>query len=158
MQKQGLYQALKLPLALGNIILPLRELKPKNMLWSLNKVHFHFTLSMWAYQLQVEFLFLTIQPFEDFQEPLEFHGHGSWYVCKATLMLISPHQIDDCHTFYTNMWKLGCLHEEIVSFSIQITGDKDQTTNTCKFVCLSVQQPQQKYVYNTSSVKLVCGN
>jgi hypothetical protein len=60
------------------------------MLRSLNMVHFHFTLSMWAYQLQVEFLFLTVLPLEDFQGPLEFHGHGSWYVCKATLMLIPP--------------------------------------------------------------------
>jgi hypothetical protein len=96
------------------------------MLRSLNMVHFHFTLSMWAYQLQVEFLFLTVLPLEDFQGPLEFHGHGSWYVCKATLMLIPPphHQINDCRTFYTTMWKLGCLHEKVFSFSMQITGDK----------------------------------
>ena len=27
----------------------------------------------------------TLQSWGDFQEPLDFHGHISWFVCKATL-------------------------------------------------------------------------
>lgn len=50
----------------------------------LNILHFHLTRSFMTYQLRtLDFWF----PEDNLwiQRPLEFHGHGSWSVCKAAL-------------------------------------------------------------------------
>ena len=66
-----------LPLALLNITLQSWPgPKQEHMLWSLNMVHFHFTLNLRAHQLRQ---WISIS-----RGPLEFHGHGAWYVCKTT--------------------------------------------------------------------------
>ena len=37
---------------------------------------------------KIEFLFPTLQPLDSFKGPLDFHGHGLWYVCKAALVIV----------------------------------------------------------------------
>ena len=32
------------------------------------------------------YLFFTVQTLDEFQGPLDFHGHGSWFVCTMVLM------------------------------------------------------------------------
>ena len=36
-----------------------------------------------------EFMFPMEQPFDDFQEPLDFHGHNTRFVCEVALIFKS---------------------------------------------------------------------
>ena len=72
-----MWQSIKLLVAPKNIILSSRGPKPKHMLRSLNKVHFHFTPNVRTHQLV---LFPMVQPVDDFQGPFNFQSHGSWFV------------------------------------------------------------------------------
>jgi hypothetical protein len=57
------------------------------MLKSLDMVQFHFTLSLHAHSLQDWISIPIVRPLDDSQEPLDFHGHGSWSMCKAALLV-----------------------------------------------------------------------
>ena len=96
------------------------------MLWSLNMVHFQFPLSLWAHQLQIEFLSLTVQPLEGFARALRV----SWsrlLVCvqSGPYTNLDPTRSMIAATLYSIMWKSGCLHQQVVSSPMQITGDDD---------------------------------
>lgn len=57
---------------------------------SLDTVHFHFTRSLKACQLQnwMSIFIVPVRPLVGFQGPLDFHGHGTLGLCvKATLTL-----------------------------------------------------------------------
>ena len=93
--KVGLYcitrghgASIRLPWASNNITLSWWGPKPRHMLQSLNMVYFHFTLSLKTHRLQYWvffFLFPIVWSLGDIQGPLDFHGHGSWFVCKEAL-------------------------------------------------------------------------
>ena len=59
--------------------------KPKHMLWSLNIVHFQFTLvSQGPIYYMIGFLLLPmVWPVDNVQRPLDFQGHCSWSMCKV---------------------------------------------------------------------------
>ena len=52
-------------------------------------VHFDFTLSLRAHQLQNRIYILMVWPLDDFPRPLGVHGHGFWSLCEAALSLDS---------------------------------------------------------------------
>lgn len=55
--------------------------------------HGPLSLSPGPTSLKSRFLFLMTWPLDDFQEPLNFHGHGSWSVCKPAhnaIVLVMP--------------------------------------------------------------------
>ena len=53
---------------------------------SSNMVHFHFTQSLRAHQLQNWILVSMVQPLDSFQGPLDSHGQGSWSMWKVPLV------------------------------------------------------------------------
>jgi hypothetical protein len=52
-------------------------------------VHFHFTLSLRAHQLQNWISISMVRPLDDFPRPLVVHGHDFWSLCEAALSLDS---------------------------------------------------------------------
>jgi hypothetical protein len=58
-----------------------------NMSQSLNMVHFHFTLNLRAINYKIGLLFPTVLASDEFQRPLELHGHGFWSMCKLALSM-----------------------------------------------------------------------
>ena len=78
-----------LSLAPRNNILPWWGSECKHVL---RPLHFHSTLNSRAHQNKnIGVLFPVVRPLNEFLGPVDdFHGHGSWSVCKATLMFV-PH-------------------------------------------------------------------
>ena len=79
-----------MPLALRNIILPWWIPELEHMLRSLNMVHFHLRITSRAHPLQIDFLLSMVWPLDNFDGPLEFHGHGSWSLYIVALRQLLP--------------------------------------------------------------------
>ena len=83
-----MWQSVKLPLASRNILLLWWGPKSVHMLQSLNMVYFHFTQSLRAHEKLQGWDFVSqAMALGWFPRPLDFHGHGSWSLCKAVLNL-----------------------------------------------------------------------
>ena len=81
----GMWQSIKLSLSPRNFYIAMG----RNRTWKYVVVPRHGPLSLYT-ELEgpsiakLEFLLPTIHFSDDFQRPLAFNGHGSWYVCKMT--------------------------------------------------------------------------
>ena len=60
---------------------------------SLNMVHFHFTLSFRAHQLQNQVFIFPWYNLCMIFRPLDFHGNNSWFVYKTALRF-QVHMVD----------------------------------------------------------------
>ena len=66
------------------------------MIWSLDMVYLHFKKTLRTHWLWNKIFDIPRDNLlDDFQGPLDFHGHGSWSVCKAALSApsLSPYTI-----------------------------------------------------------------
>lgn len=87
------------------------------MLQSPNMIHFAEHSTWGPLKCKFGFLFSTVQLSPDSEGPLDFHGHGSCYVCKAVLLLrvhIWASGYDQGETFlvHTNTrgWRHVCIY------------------------------------------------
>ena len=60
-------------------------------------------------------LYSTVPPSDELEGPLDFHGHGSWSMCKAALSQCSPTMISDSTEVSTGQDEFLSSSNEVLS-------------------------------------------